>query len=730
MPRLPQPGQDSGQWGDLLNEYLRQTHTESGTLKDNIVTANTIANGAITEANLAPAVTTKLNDTSTTVTDNSVTTAKLVDSSITTAKIAPNAITNTQIADGSVSEAKLSSAVVTKLNATGSSTPADGSITTTKLADNSVTSAKIVDGTIAETDLAAAVVTKLNAAGTSTPADGSITTAKLADVNVTTAKLADANVTTAKLADNSVTSAKIVDGTIAETDLAAAVVTKLNAAGSSTPADGSITTAKLADANVTTAKLADNSVTSAKIVDGTIAETDLASAVVTKLNAISSGSTVAGTTVMNVQNTDGSWPNNATTINQLHTNGYKIMWFTRAGGALPTTTDGLADGDTVNGLTVQGGTPVKYPLTIPAGSYPTATDVDGTANDKVVLTKVANVIWRVGPTTTYDEASFSGGTTQSVAYTGGDTVTVTALPASTSYTISGTSSWNLTFTNISTVTLTAGQSPTAQDPAGTASDTVTLTKVTGVIWTVNSVDYPSSAMAGSTQTVNYTGGNATTVTARADTGYALNGTNSWDLTFTNATNSEVIYFQSDFNTADATFTTGQNIYKTSGTVEYKTGGPGPASIIGNVLSLPVSDTTVYYSGTAYDSTDIQVEFKLIAPGDVFKRTGVRFLTSAGDKGFTVAFNGSMLLLRTASSYTFNDQAGAAINSVTFAANDVLGIRYVRATNTVMVYKNGALAAQDVLNISSYTGTSATLYHTQYAAGPFRIDDLKVFKPAS
>jgi hypothetical protein len=33
MARLPQPGQDSGSWGQLLNEFLEVAHKQDGTLK-------------------------------------------------------------------------------------------------------------------------------------------------------------------------------------------------------------------------------------------------------------------------------------------------------------------------------------------------------------------------------------------------------------------------------------------------------------------------------------------------------------------------------------------------------------------------------------------------------------------------------------------------------------------------------------------------------------------------
>lgn len=71
MARLPQPGSDSGTWGEILNEYLSQVHRADGLLKDNAVTSNVIADnavnaasiqdGSVTEAQLDSAVQTKLN---------------------------------------------------------------------------------------------------------------------------------------------------------------------------------------------------------------------------------------------------------------------------------------------------------------------------------------------------------------------------------------------------------------------------------------------------------------------------------------------------------------------------------------------------------------------------------------------------------------------------------------------------------------------------------------------
>ena len=62
MARLPQPGSDQGTWGDVLNDYLGQSHTTDGSLKadsvgapqlkSNAVTATAIADSTITTAKL------------------------------------------------------------------------------------------------------------------------------------------------------------------------------------------------------------------------------------------------------------------------------------------------------------------------------------------------------------------------------------------------------------------------------------------------------------------------------------------------------------------------------------------------------------------------------------------------------------------------------------------------------------------------------------------------------
>ena len=53
MARLPQPGGDAGNWGDILNDYLAQAHSPDGLLKNGSVTSASIVTGAITATHLA-----------------------------------------------------------------------------------------------------------------------------------------------------------------------------------------------------------------------------------------------------------------------------------------------------------------------------------------------------------------------------------------------------------------------------------------------------------------------------------------------------------------------------------------------------------------------------------------------------------------------------------------------------------------------------------------------------
>lgn len=123
MARLPTPGADAGNWGDVLNDFLVQAHKVDGTLKDDSVGSAQLADDAVSTAQLA---------------NNSVTSAQLAGASVQTAALADGSVTTPKIADGSVTSAKIDPSVLA-----GSGAVADGSITTPKLADDAVTNAKV-----------------------------------------------------------------------------------------------------------------------------------------------------------------------------------------------------------------------------------------------------------------------------------------------------------------------------------------------------------------------------------------------------------------------------------------------------------------------------------------------------------------------------------------------------------------------------------------------------------
>jgi hypothetical protein len=120
MSRLPVSGQDSGAWGDILNDFLLQAHTASGGLANNSVGASQLLDSTITETKLESTVRTKLNSPNPTMGgDLSGTTsnAQLVANAVGTAELANNAVTTTKIADSSITTAKLTGSLQASLGA-------------------------------------------------------------------------------------------------------------------------------------------------------------------------------------------------------------------------------------------------------------------------------------------------------------------------------------------------------------------------------------------------------------------------------------------------------------------------------------------------------------------------------------------------------------------------------------------------------------------------------------
>lgn len=232
MARLPQPGADEGAWGDILNEYLSQSLSSDGSLKNNTVgspqviplslTTSTLAAGAVTEEKLASAVQTKLNAlVSSEIANDSVSTAKLQNNSVTTAKINDNAITNAKIAAAAAIDqskiAGLTAALAAKADTSDLSSAlaakADDSSVVHKTTDETVAGVKNFTGALQFNGISVVTATDTRLTNQRTPSDASVS----AD------KLTDGAVVTAKVANNAITEAK----------LASEVQTKLNALGSS-----------------------------------------------------------------------------------------------------------------------------------------------------------------------------------------------------------------------------------------------------------------------------------------------------------------------------------------------------------------------------------------------------------------------------------------------------------------------------------------------------------------
>jgi hypothetical protein len=60
MPRLPLPGQDAGEWGTILNDFLSSSLSSDGTLKPNTVGSSQLQAGSVTAAKVAADVATQV----------------------------------------------------------------------------------------------------------------------------------------------------------------------------------------------------------------------------------------------------------------------------------------------------------------------------------------------------------------------------------------------------------------------------------------------------------------------------------------------------------------------------------------------------------------------------------------------------------------------------------------------------------------------------------------------
>lgn len=102
-PRLPVIGQDDGNWGEYLNNYLLVSLATNGALNNNIVGADQLKNSSVTEEKLAQNSVGTLQ-----LIDNAITGAKIALATITAVNIAENAILSSHIRDGEITNNDIS----------------------------------------------------------------------------------------------------------------------------------------------------------------------------------------------------------------------------------------------------------------------------------------------------------------------------------------------------------------------------------------------------------------------------------------------------------------------------------------------------------------------------------------------------------------------------------------------------------------------------------------------
>jgi uncharacterized protein YjbI with pentapeptide repeats len=266
MPRLPQPGSDAGNWGNLLNDFLSTTHDSNGNLKAGSVTTSTLASGSVTLAKLA------INNSPTSGQTLTFDGTGLSWSTPTSSGSVPDASTSTK---GLVQLAGDLGGTASAPTVPGLAGKANTADVVTLAGSQTVTGAKNFTGGLQSNGTAVVTTGDTRLSDFRTPTDGSVSTAKVADNAITEPKLAAANTPTngqvlsyngtnftwvaQATGSGDPTLGGDLSGVASNAQIATGVV------GSTELATNAVTTIKITDANVTTAKLADGAVTEPKL---------------------------------------------------------------------------------------------------------------------------------------------------------------------------------------------------------------------------------------------------------------------------------------------------------------------------------------------------------------------------------------------------------------------------------------------------------------------------------
>lgn len=324
MVRLPQPGSDSGQWGQILNDFLAQVHNLDGTLKDNVVTTSALAPGAVNVANVAAPggmdgqvlakdtaqpnglawVTVSGADAYTKAEVDALLADKANDVSV--VKTTGNqSVTGTK----NFSSLQLGGQAVVATNdlrLSDARLPLNDSVTEQKLSTiNAPTAGQLLaydgtelnwvspaaggdpvlggdlSGTASTASINAAVITPAHLDSTTAASSGRLLSYDGTKFDWVTGS--SASVMMGGDLSGPSSNAQLVVGTVGTAELGPNAVTNAKLA------DDSVGTTKIVDASVTNVKLANGAVSTVKVADGAITEIKLDSAVQTKLNAVAGG---------------------------------------------------------------------------------------------------------------------------------------------------------------------------------------------------------------------------------------------------------------------------------------------------------------------------------------------------------------------------------------------------------------------------------------------------------
>lgn len=411
----------------------------------------------------------------------------------------------------------------------------------------------------------------------------------------------------------------------------------------------------------------------------------------------------------------GSWDRTLSQVSAARAAGGKVTWVGTT--VLPTQVDGLADGDTVTGtFTPPLPTEPLAKLDIPTQLYPALQDQSGVTNDRVKLWGVPGITWNVAGV---DYASYEQipGSTDSptpgsilVNTNAASSVVVSASVSDPSrfQLLNTVPPWTLTFdTTIpatTPITIDAGSVPTATDNGGVSvyGSYVTLTSVPNTIWTVDGVDYPSSAWTG-TKKVTYLKGTATNVTVRP-TGpeYSISGTASWSLMFTNTagTATPSILYSSTFNSFVGQSWTGASNAPISNLMDAQLGGTvqswtlkgasGNSASVNSAGSFMIAglSTTVYLANPATGSRGIEFNAK----GNGTSGSHGMFAINIGTndtKGIRIYIDATTMKMQTGTAYTWADLGASATVSATSSR---VGVFYDAVKKYAYLTKDGAVVS--------------------------------------